>query len=98
MTTKKFIIKTIVMIFIFAILSTIVMTLLSSGVFTNEIALGQMQNDNVEYLIWQEYQALIPIFFTAYGCITVGLVGKISYDTYKFIKTKTKEKNENEEK
>jgi ABC-type dipeptide/oligopeptide/nickel transport system permease subunit len=97
MTTKKFIIKTTVMIFIFAVLSTIVMTFLSSGVLTNDIALGQMRNDDLSYLIWQEYQALAPIIYTVYGVITLGFIGKIAYDTYKFIKTKKKEKEENEE-
>jgi hypothetical protein len=93
MTTKKFIIKTVVMIFVFAIISTIAMTLLQSPIITNEIALGQMQNDNTAFVIMDNYNKILPIITSAYGCITLGFVGKIAYDTYKFIKQKTKENN-----
>jgi hypothetical protein len=96
MTTKKFIIKTVVMIFAFAIISTIAITLLQSPIITNEIALGQMQNDNVAFLIMDNYNKLVPFISIVYGCITLGFVGRIAYDTYKFIIQKKKEKKENE--
>ena len=97
MTTKRFIIKTVAMLFIFAILSTIMLTFLNAGLLTNNVALGQMKNDDLSYLIWQEYQAFISIFYVAYGILTLGIIGRVAYDTYKFIKTKKKEKEENEE-
>ena len=96
MTTKKFVIKTIVKIFALAIISTIALTLLRSPVITNQIALGQMQNDDIAFVIMDNYNRLLPIVTVAYGVITLGFVGEIAYDSYKFIKTKTKEKKENE--
>ena len=96
MSTKRFVIKTVVMLLIFAIISTVVLTFLNSGILTNEIALGQMKNDNTEYLIWQEYQALIPIIYAVYSLITLGIIGKVSYDTYIFIKIKKLKKQEKE--
>lgn len=98
MKNKKFVIKTVAMLFIFAIMTTVLMAFINSGLLTNDVALGQMENDDTSYLIWQEYQALMPVLYTAYGVLTLGIIGKVSYDTYKFIKTKkeTKEKKENE--
>lgn len=97
MSTKKFIIKTVVILLIFSIISTVALTFLNSGILTNEIALGQMKNDNTEYLIWQEYQAFMPLIYVAYGLITFGIIGKISYDTYIFIKIKKLKKQEKED-
>ena len=96
MSTKRFIIKTVVLLLIFSIVSTVALTFLNSGILTNEIALGQMKNDNIDYLVWQEYQALIPIVYVVYGLITLGIIGKISYDTYIFIKIKKLKKQEKE--
>lgn len=100
MSTKKFIIKTVVILLVFSIISTVALTFLNSGILTNEIALGQMKNDNIDYLVWQEYQAIMPIIYVAYGLITLGIIGKISYDTYIFIKIKKlkkQEKNDDEQ-
>ena len=95
MTTKKFIIKNIIKIFIFIVISTIIMTLIQSPIITNEIALGQMENSNEMFLIIETYNKVRPLIEIVYGCIALLFVGKIIYDTYKFIKTKiTKDKGE----
>ena len=96
MTTKKFIIKTIVKIFVFAVISTIAFALVRSPVITNQIALGQMQNDDVAFVIMDNYNRLLPIVSVAFGVITLGFIGDFAYDSYKFILQKTKEKKENE--
>jgi hypothetical protein len=95
MTPKKYIIKTIVKITIFMIISTIALTLLQSPVISNEIALGQMTNSNEMFILMDTYNKVTPIISVIYGCISVGFAVTIIYDTYKFIKTQTKEKMKN---
>lgn len=93
MNTIKFIRRTIIKIIIYAIVSTIILSLLNSPIISNELALGQMQNSNELYLLMETYnnKHFISII---YGCITAGFAATIIRDIYKFIQTKTKEKNE----
>lgn len=96
MSTKKFIIKTVAKIIIFAIVSTIAMTLLQSPVISNEIALGQMQNSNELFILMETYNKVRPIVTVIYGLIVIWFTYTIANNIYNFIKTKTKEKIENE--
>lgn len=89
MTTKKFIIKTTLKILIYAIISTIALSLLTNPIITNELALGQMENSNELYLLMETYNRLRPFISIIYGLITAWFAGTTIYDTYKFIKTKT---------
>lgn len=88
MATKKFIIKTFVKIIIYAIISTIALSLLTSPIITNELALGQMENSNELYLLMETYNKIRPFISVIYGFITVLFAGTIIGDIYKFIKTK----------
>jgi hypothetical protein len=88
MTTKKFIVRTFVKIIICAIISTIALSLLTSPVITNEIALGQMENSNELYLLMETYNKVRPFISVIYGFVTVMFAATIIGDTYKFIKTK----------
>ena len=89
MTTKKFIITTIVKIMIYATISTIALSLLSTPIITNELAMGQMQNSNELYLLMTTYNKVRPIISIVYGFITALFAGTTIYDIYKFIKIKT---------
>ena len=89
MTTKKFIIKTTIKILVYAIISTIALSLLTNPIITNELALGQMENSNELYLLMETYNRLRPFISIIYGLITAWFAGTTIYDTYKFIKTKT---------
>lgn len=89
MTTKKFIIKTAVKIIIYATISTIALSLLSTPIITNELAMGQMQNSNELYLLMTTYNKVRPIISIVYGLITALFAGTTIYDIYKFIKSKT---------
>lgn len=89
MTTKKFIITTVVNVLIYAIISTVVLSLLTNHIITNELALGQMQNSNEPYLLMVVYNKIRPFITIIYGLITALFVGVTICDTYKFIKTKT---------
>lgn len=93
MNTKRFIARTIVKTISYATITIIMLSLLNSAVITNDIALGQMQNSNEAYVIMGMYDNMKHIISIVYNCITVCFAGTIIYDIYKFIKTKTKEKN-----
>ena len=94
MTTKKFIIKTAIKILIYAIISTIAFSVLTTPVINNELALGQMQNSNELYIMMETYNNVKPIISTIYGFITVFFALSVTTDVYKFIETK-KNKGEN---
>lgn len=96
MTIKKFIIKTTIKVIVFSIISTIALTLLESPVISNNIALGQMQNDDVLFMIMETYNKVRPYITVVYSLIVAYFACTVGYDTYKFIKTKTKEKEKNE--
>lgn len=89
MTTKRFIIKTAIKIIIYAIISTIALSLLNSPIITNELALTQMEHSNELYLLWDTYNKVRPFISIIYGCITALFAVTTISDTYKFIKTKT---------
>ena len=89
MTTKKFIVRTFVKIIIYAIISTIALSLLTSPIITNELALGQMDNSNELYLLMETYNKVRPFISVIYGFVTVMFAVTTIGDTYKFIKTKT---------
>jgi len=93
MTIKKFIIKNVIKIIVFAIVSVVVMTLLQSPVITNEIALGQMENNNEAFMLMETYNKIKPLVEIGYGFAVVIFVGSIFYDVYKFIKLKQKGEN-----
>ena len=70
MTTKKFIIKTTIKILIYAIISTIALSLLTNPIITNELALGQMENSNELYLLMETYNKVRPFISIIYNyCI-----------------------------
>ena len=94
MATKKFIIKTATKIIIYAIISTIALSLLNSPIISNNIALGQMQNDDALYILMDTYNKVAPFISIIYGLITALFAGTTIHDIYKFIKTK-KNKGEN---
>lgn len=94
MTTKKFIIKTTIKILIYAIISTIALSLLTTPIITNELALGQMENSNELYLLMETHNKIKPFITVIYWLITAAFAVTIGCDTYKFIKTK-RNKGEN---
>lgn len=96
MSTKKFAIRTAIKSVVFVALSTIVLTLVRSPVITNNIALGQMENSDVLYMLWETYNKMRPVVNGIYSLIVIWFVGTVGYDVYKFIKQKIKEKKENE--
>lgn len=89
MSIKKFVIKVAIKVIVYAIISTIALSLLTNPIISNELALGQMQNSNELYLLWETYNKVRPFISIIYGLITALFAGTVIHDTYKFIKTKT---------
>lgn len=89
MTIKRFIIKTVVKIIIYAIISTIALSLLTNPIITNELAITQMEHSNELYMLWDVYSKVRPFISIIYGFITAFFAATTIRDTYNFIKTKT---------
>lgn len=89
MTAKRFITKTTVKILVYAIISTIALSVLYSPVITNELALLQMENSNAFYMIMDTCNKLRPFISISYNLITVLFVLAAMRDTCKLIETKT---------
>ena len=88
MRIKKFIIKIATKTMIYVISSTIILSILTNPIITNELALTQMENSNELYLLMDTYDKVRPFISIIYGLITALFVGTIIHDIYKFIKTK----------
>lgn len=93
--TKKFLMKTICKAVFIAILFAIAFNILNSPIINNELAMGQMENDNGLFVAWESYNTVRPYIEIGVWLIGVVVFGTIGYDTYKFFKSKTKE-NTNE--
>jgi hypothetical protein len=87
--TKQFVKKTIRRTMIFAIVMIIVAAISQSmsPVISNSLALTQMQNDNVMFVIMDTYNRIKPIFNALYSCVILWFVYTLGRDTYKFVKT-----------
>lgn len=88
MTTKTFIRKLITKIIIYAIISTIALTLLDSPIISNDLALGQMQNSDTLYLWMDMYYRVRPYISVIYWAITAFFAWSIGSDAYTFINNK----------
>ena len=86
--TKQFVKKTIRRTMIFAIVMIIVAAISQSmaPVISNELALTQMQNDNVMFVAMNTYNKIKPIFNALYSCVILWFVCTLGRDTYKFVK------------
>lgn len=96
MTTKKFITKTAIKLIILATIIAFVICFLNACgvIISNNIALGQMENSDSAYIFMKLYNNTIkPCCHSLITLIILYGVGSIGYNTYKFIKTKTKENN-----
>lgn len=89
MITKRFIIKMVTKIIMYAIVSTIAVYLLTNPIINNNLALSQMENSDELYLLMETYNKVRPFISIIYGCITAFFAYSIIDNTIKFIKTKT---------
>lgn len=96
--TKQFVSKTIRRTLIFAAFVFIIGAIVSGiePIVTNQVALSQMQNDNVTYVIMSVYNRLKIVSNVAVSGIILWFVYTLGRDTYTFVKTiNTEIKKEN---
>lgn len=95
--TKQFVKKTarrtLIFVFIMIIVAAVGQSI--SPVITNEMALTQMQNDNMMFAMMNTYNRIKPIFNALYSCVTLWFVCTLGRDTYKFVKTANSANNVN---
>lgn len=99
MTNKKFIIKlAIKVLFLIVCLFFVTQILEATGtVISNYVALEQMNNSDTAFVLMETYNNVIkPMGAGVMTLLTIGLIIWMGADTYKFIKTKEKNKNEKE--
>lgn len=96
--TKQFVKKTIRRTLIFAFIMLIVAAIGNSisPIVSNELALTQMENDNLMFVVMNAYNQIRPIFSTLYSCVIIWFVYTLGRDTYKFAKTINNTENEKE--
>ena len=89
-TTKQFITSLIIKIIIFVIVSTALFVILDAciPVMTNDIALGQLENDDMSYITWELYNKLRTIIEIIYYAVTAVCVISWGYSIYKFVNNK----------
>ena len=89
---KRFIIHTFVKILIFAIALGLVTYIVNFPAITNELAMGQFENDNFAYGFWDTYNTVRNVFNSLYDLIIYFFVGVIISDIVTFIKYNKGEK------
>lgn len=92
MSNKKFIKKILVKVVCFIVFSVIIFSILSmiSPILNNHLALEQMKNDDVSFMIWESWNLIKKYTTTIYIFIALVFSGKIVVDIYNFIKSKEK--------
>lgn len=93
----QFIKQMVTKIILFIVLMMVVtaLTYPVGVVISNELALGQMENDNVMFVAMNAYDQVKSVVGVVYSCVILGFVCTLVRDTYKFVKnincTKEKE-------
>ena len=83
---KRFIIHTLIKILIFAIALGLITYIINFPAITNELAIGQFENDNFAYGFWDTYNTVRNSFNSLYDLIIYFFVGVIISDIITFIK------------
>ena len=82
---KKMLRKIVLFTFIMIIVAAIGQSI--SPFISNNLALTQMENDNVMFTVMNTYNQIKPIFNALYSCVILWFVYTLGRDTYKFVKT-----------
>lgn len=99
MSTKRFVVRMLIRFSILIVALIIISNYTNTlgAIANNELALGQMENSTEAFLFVEIYNGTIkPLITLVISLITSFVVIRTVRDTYKFIKTKEKNKNEKE--
>lgn len=83
---KRFIIHTLIKILIFTITLGLVTYVINFPSIANELAMGQFENDNFAYGLWDTYNTVRNVFNSLHDLIIYFFVGVIISDIVIFIK------------
>lgn len=91
MTTKKERIKRFAKqlfwkILVFSVIIGVISYLINFPIFTNEMAMAQLENDNFSYTAWNIFVKARNLFNSYYDLIICFFAGTVIYDIYEFIK------------
>lgn len=89
---KRFVIHTIIKIFIFSIALGVIGFVVNFPGITNELAMGQLENDYFSYGFWSAFNTARNLFNSSYDLIICIFAGTIIYDIHEFIKNNKGEK------
>lgn len=87
MAVREFIGKTVMRTFIMIVVVVMVFMITQTPVFTNDIAMGQMENSNdwfVAMTMYQKFANVAELFGKVNIAVTLGFIG---WDGYKLAKT-----------
>jgi hypothetical protein len=80
----------IIALYIVALVATVNLGTLTNPIVSNKIALGQMSNDNISFMIMDAYVKLHPVAYVVIGIVTIVFIVAIIGEIKKYI-SKTKE-------
>ena len=91
MTTKKerikrFVKKLFWKILVSSVVIGVISYLINFPIFTNEMAMAQLENDNFSYTAWNIFVKARNLFNSYYDLIICFFAGTVIYDIYEFIK------------
>lgn len=89
---KRLVIHTFIKILIFAVIFGAIGFIINFPGLANEIAMGQLENDNFSYGFWSAFDTARNLFNSLYDLIICFFAGTIIYDIYIFIKHNKGEK------
>lgn len=84
---RRFILKTVIRLFIMVVVIAAVFMITQTPVITNNIAMGQMENSNDWFVVMTMYQRFANIADIIGIVSTVVTLGFIGWDGYKLAKT-----------
>lgn len=87
MAVRRFIGKTTIRLFIMMVVLIVVFMITQTPIFTNNIAMGQMENSNdwfVAMTMYQKFANVAELFGKVSIAVTLGFIG---WDGYKLAKT-----------
>lgn len=80
---KRLAIRTIIFAFVMVIVAAVWQSV--STIVTNHIAMSQMQNDDLIFVVMNVYNRIKPIGGIIYSLIILWFVYTLGRDTYKFV-------------
>lgn len=99
LVVREFIGKTIMRLFVMIAVMVMVFMITQTPVFTNDIAMGQMENSNdwfVAMTMYQKFANVAELFGKVNIAVTLGFIGWDGYKLAKTLKSETTTDTKNE--